>query len=119
MDLNTVMAAIKAHPDYDKAGMVLYHNGIVRSTSRDGRAVTGLRVQVDHQRLEQVVSEYRQRPGIVDIQVKIAADRDLAVGDDVMILAVAGDIRENVIATLTDVLNAIKSTVTDKTEFFA
>ena len=118
MELNSVMAAIKAHPDYDKAGMVLYHNGIVRSTSRDGRAVTGLRVRVDHQRLEQVVSEYRQRPGIVDIQVQIAADQDLAVGDDVMILAVAGDIRENVIATLTDALNAIKSTVTDKTEFF-
>lgn len=118
MDLNAVMAAIKAHPDYDKAGMVLYHNGIVRSTSRDGRPVTGLRVRVDHQRLEQVVSAYRQRPGIVDIQVQIAADQDLSVGDDVMILAVAGDIRENVIATLTDALNAIKSTVTDKTEFF-
>jgi len=119
MDLSTVAAAIKAHPDYDKVGMVLYHNGIVRCTSREGRAVTGLRVRVDHQKMEQVVSEYRQRPGIVDIQVRIAADRDLAVGDDVMILAVAGDIRENVIATLTDALNAIKATVTDKTEFFA
>jgi len=118
MDLNSVMATIKAHPDYDKAGMVLYHNGIVRSTSRDGRAVSGLRVKVDHQRLQQVVSEFRQRPGIVDIQVKIAAEQDLVVGDDVMILAVAGDIRENIIATLTDALNAIKSTVTDKTEFF-
>ena len=36
-----------------------------------------------------------------------------------LVLAVAGDIRENVIATLTEALNAIKSTVTDKTEFFA
>ena len=54
----------------------------------------------------------------MSIQVDIAADRDLAVGDDVMLLAVAGDIRENVIATLSDTLNAIKATVTSKTEFF-
>ena len=35
-----------------------------------------------------------------------------------MLLVVAGDIRENVIATLADTLNAIKSTVTQKTEYF-
>ena len=48
----------------------------------------------------------------------IAADRDLIVGDDVMLLVVAGDIRENVIKVLTDTLNLIKSTVTVKTEYF-
>ncbi len=47
-----------------------------------------------------------------------AEDRDLKVGDDVMLLLVAGDIRENVIAVLTDTLNQIKTTVTNKTEFF-
>ena len=118
MDISKMMATIKAHPDYDQAGMVLYHNGIVRRTSRDGRAVTGLRVRVDHAKLKEVVTTHRQRPGIVDIQVEIAADCDLAVGDDVMLLAVAGDIRENVIETLTNALNAIKATVTTKIEFF-
>ena len=118
MDIQAMMAAIKANPDYDKAGMVLYHNGVVRSTSRDGRPVSGLRVAVDRQKLKEVLTTHRQRPGIVDIQAEIAADRDLAVGDDVMLLAVAGDIRENVIETLRDTLNAIKTTVTAKTEFF-
>jgi molybdopterin synthase catalytic subunit len=54
----------------------------------------------------------------VDIKVEIAEDRDLAIGDDVMLLLVAGDIRENVIAVLTDTLNQIKTTVTEKTEYF-
>ena len=54
----------------------------------------------------------------MDIKVEIAADRDLAVGDDVMLLVVAGDIRENVIQILTDTLRLIKSTVTGKTEYF-
>jgi molybdopterin synthase catalytic subunit len=77
-----------------------------------------LRVSVDHDRLQRILNEQRMRPGIVDIRVAIAEDRDLAVGDDVMLLIVAGDIRENVIAVLTDTLNQIKTTVTEKTEYF-
>ena len=118
MDIQKIMQQIKSQGDYDKVGMVLYHNGVVRGTSRDGRKVSGLRVAVDHEKLKQIITEQRQRDGILDIRVEIAADRDLSVGDDVMLLAVAGDIRENVIAVLSDTLNLIKSTVTSKTEYF-
>ena len=118
MDINKMMQQIKSHPDFNKVGMVLAHNGVVRATSRDGRKVRGLRVAVDHEKLEQVITEQRQISGIQDIRVEIAENRDLAVGDDVMLLAVAGDIRENVIAVLTDTLNLIKSSVTAKTEYF-
>jgi molybdopterin synthase catalytic subunit len=117
MDINKMMQAIKSHPDFDKVGMVLSHNGVVRTTSRDGRKVSGLRVAVDHEKLEQITAEQKRKPGILDIRVEIAENRDLAVGDDVMLLAVAGDIRENVIAVLTETLNLIKSTVTTKTEY--
>ena len=118
MDINELIESIKKNPEYDKVGMILCHNGVVRGTSRDGRAVRGLKVAVDHQKLKQVVSEQKKVAGIMDINVEIAADRDLIVGDDVMLLVVAGDIRENVIAVLTDTLNLIKSTVTSKTEYF-
>ena len=118
MNINTMLEAIKQHPDYEKVGMILCHNGVVRGTSRDGRAVKGLKVAVDHQKLEQIVSGQKKIAGIMDIKVEIAADRDLIVGDDVMLLVVAGDIRENVIRVLTDTLNLIKSTVTRKTEYF-
>ncbi len=118
MNLHHLLDQIKAHPEYDKAGMVLCHNGVVRSTSRDGRSVSGLAITVDHDKLKQIITKNRKRDGIVEILVEINEGRDLAVGDDVMYLVVAGDIRENVIATLTDTLNAIKSTVTSKTEFF-
>jgi molybdopterin synthase catalytic subunit len=118
MDMNKMMQEIKAHPDFDRAGMILCHNGVVRATSRDGRKVKGLRVAADHIKLEQILTEQRQKPGILDIKVEIAEDADLAVGDDVMLLLVAGDIRENVIAVLAETLNLIKSTVTEKTEYF-
>ncbi|MGD8366655.1 MAG: molybdenum cofactor biosynthesis protein MoaE [Desulfobacterales bacterium] len=118
MSLDEMIASIKSHPKMASAGMILCHNGVVRNCSRDGRKVSGLRVAVDHARLEKILSAARQRPGIVDVRVSIEEGRDLRVGDDVMLLAVAGDVRENVIAVLTDTLEAIKTTVTRKTEYF-
>ena len=118
MNLLQMVDTIKKHPDYHKTGMILCHNGIVRGTSRNGRKVSGLTISVDYNKLYHVIETYKQQPGIIDILVKIADNRYLKVGDDVMLLVVAGDIRENVIAVLSDTLNAIKTSVTNKTEFF-
>lgn len=118
IDISKMLKKIKKHPDYHKSGMILCHNGVVRETSRDGRKVTGLTVAVDHEKLKQVIDEQKKRPGIIDILIEINQGSNLEVGDDVMGLVVAGDIRENVIASLTDTLNAVKSSVTSKTEFF-
>jgi molybdopterin synthase catalytic subunit len=118
MKLQTLIDEIKNRPDYDRAGMILAHNGVVRGTSRDGRSVSGLKVAVDHDKLSGILEKNRRDPGILDIRVWINEDKDLSVGDDVMFLVVAGDIREHVIATLETTLNEIKSTVTSKTEYF-
>jgi molybdopterin synthase catalytic subunit len=118
VNINTFIEQIKSHPDYHRVGMILAHNGVVRGASRDGRPVRGLSVKVDQDKLAQVITSHKARPGIIEILVQINSDRDLAVGDDVMALVVAGDIRENVVETLHDALNAIKSTVTHKTEYF-
>jgi molybdopterin synthase catalytic subunit len=118
MNLDALINKVKTHPEFDKAGMLLCHNGVVRGTSRDGRKVSGLKVAVDHEKLRHVIREHKKRPGILEILVEIAEDKDLSVGDDVMFLVVAGDIRENVISALNDTLNAIKTSVTSKTEFF-
>jgi len=118
MNMTHLVDTIKKHPDYAKAGMILCHNGVVRSTSRDGRKVSGLKVKVNHEKLKQVLDENKKKPGIIEILVEIADNKDLSVGDDVMLLVVAGDIRDHVIPALSDTLNAIKTTVTSKTEFF-
>ncbi len=118
MDIQRMINQIKQRPDFDKVGMVLAHNGVVRGTSRDGRKVSGLTVSVDHEKLEQILEKERQTPGILDIIIEIAEDQHLAVGEDVMVLVVAGDIRDTVITVLERTLNAVKTTVTSKTEFF-
>lgn len=118
MTLTSMLEQIKRHPDYHKAGMILCHNGVVRETARDGAGVQGLEIVVDHARLAEILAEQKKRPGIVDILIHINEGRLLKVGDDVMYLVVAGDIRENVIAALTDTLNLVKSEVTRKTQHF-
>jgi molybdopterin synthase catalytic subunit len=118
VNLERLVNVIKQHPDYHRVGMVLCHKGVVRGFARDGRPVSGLRVSVHRERLEQVLRKHRQREGILDILVEINADRDLAVGEEVMHLVVAGDIRETVIATLHATLDDIKTKVTRKTQYY-
>ncbi len=118
MDISKLIDKVKTHPEFDRAGMILCHNGVVRATSRGGEKVTGLRISVDYHRLEQIISSQKKKAGIIEILVEIADERDLSIGDDVMLLVVAGDIRDRVIPVLHDTLNAIKETVTKKTEFF-
>lgn len=117
MDLNILIDQIKRRPDYAKVGMILSHLGVVRATSREGRTVRGLRVSLDAHKLDEVIARHKEREGIVEILVQINAGRDLRVGEDVMGLVVAGDVRENVIMTMADLLDDIKGNVTKKTEY--
>lgn len=118
MMLQQLIESVKQHPRFSEAGMILCHNGVVRQTSRNGRPVQGLNVAVDFRELDAILEDARSRPGIVDVQIAIDADRDLAVGEDVMFLVVAGDVRERVIDALRAVLDAVKTRATRKTEYF-
>ncbi len=118
LDVDSFAKKLKASPDIHRAGMVLIHNGIVRASSKDGTAVTGIYVEADFARLEKILDEARKMPGIVAVEAEVALGR-LDVGDDIMLLGVAGDIRENVIAVLSSTLNRIKAEVTSKKEIKA
>ena len=115
MNINALIDKIKARPDSDRVGMILCHNGVVRGTSRDGAPGRGVRVRADHAAIADVVARQKQRPGIVDILVEVN-EGELAVGDDLLTIVVAGDIRDNVIPVLADTLNEIKRLGTKKEE---
>ncbi|HOO91262.1 MAG TPA: molybdenum cofactor biosynthesis protein MoaE [Syntrophales bacterium] len=115
MDLTDMIRKVKSHPDYKKAGMILCHNGVVRNTSRDGRPVSELLVKADYDRLREIISEIKRRPGIIEVLVEVQEGM-LSPGDDVMLVVVAGDFRENVFSALRDAVDRIKSEVTKKTE---
>ncbi|MCX5857554.1 MAG: molybdenum cofactor biosynthesis protein MoaE [Deltaproteobacteria bacterium] len=115
MNLQEMIDKVKMHPDYPKVGMILCHNGVVRSTSRDGRPVSELTVRVNRQQLQLITDDIRQRAGIIEVLVEIREGK-LYPGEDVMFVVVAGDFRENVFAALMDTVNRIKADVTRKIE---
>ena len=61
MSIATLLDKIKNHPDFHKAGMVLCHNGVVRGTARDGRKVKGLRVAVNHEKLDAIKKQVTEK----------------------------------------------------------
>ena len=115
MDMNALIDRIKQREDFHKVGMILCHNGVVRGSSRDGTPVKTVDVAADREAIQKIVDEQKQRPGIVEILVEIN-EGTLKVGDDLLTIVVAGDIREHVIPVLTDTLNAVKARGTRKQE---
>jgi len=116
MNIDALIEKIKAREDYSKVGMILCHNGVVRGTSRDGSPVSKIEVKADYQAIETVVAQQKRRPGIIEILVEVN-EGELSVGDDLLAIVVAGDIRDNVIPVLTDTLNKIKALGTKKKEY--
>ena len=117
MNINNMIDQLKRHPESYKIGMIASHLGLVRGTSRDGREVTGMEVVYDHGVLEDIVNDIKSMPGIVNVVVDINEGR-LAIGDSVLAVAVAGDIREHVFSALMEAVNRIKSESSKKNEFF-
>lgn len=117
MDINKTIAALKARPDFaENVGMILIHNGTVRGWSRkDHSTVTSLEVRVDQSHIERLRQEFLQSPGIYDIIVE-AWDGRRCVGDDLLYIVVAGDIRENVKSVLAQLLDRIKQEAVSKQE---
>jgi molybdopterin synthase catalytic subunit len=115
MDLNKMIATIKANPNFHNIGMIASHIGIVRSFSRDGKSVDSVDVDFNQAKIKQILDNTKSRPGIVDVLIQTNSGH-LAVGDEIMTVVVAGDIRENVFPALIDAVEDLKSEASTKKE---
>ena len=117
MDISKTISALKKRPDFtDHVGMVLVHNGTVRSWSRgDKSLVVAIEVTPDIDKIETIRKEILRYPGIYDIVIE-ARSGLLKPGDDLLFIVVAGDIREHVKPALADLLDRIKSEAVTKKE---
>jgi len=89
--------------------------GIVRGTSRSGEPVRGMTLRCDRDRLAEVLAEAATWPGVVAVRGWVN-EGDLSVGDDIMKVLVAGDIREHVFAALQRLVSLIKTDVVVESE---
>jgi len=116
MDIQKMMQKARTHPEAGKIGMIASHLGIVRATSRDGTPVERIRVSYDHEVLAAIVQNIRCMPGIIEVLVD-TREGLLDIGDEIMAVVVAGDIRENVFSALIAAVNRIKAEASKKKEF--
>jgi len=115
LDVNRLIEKIRNHPEFGRIGMILCHNGVVRSTSRSGEGVTEIAVRADRRKLAEIIRDIGKMPGIIAVEAEIA-EGVLYPGDDIMAVAIGGDFRENVFAALIEAVNRVKAEVTAKTE---
>lgn len=102
------LAEIKSEPGSERIGMYLMHNGVVRGTTRAGGPVTGMDLSYDPAALHRTIEAAQGRPGVVAVRVWLNEGR-LSVGDDIMRVLVAGDIREHAFDTLTELVRTLKT----------
>jgi molybdopterin synthase catalytic subunit len=95
--------------------MFLVHNGVVRGTSRSGALVAGMELSVDRERLDDIVESARLMEGVTYVRAWVN-EGVLAVGDDIMYVVVAGDIREHVFEALQALVRMIKTQVVTEVE---
>lgn len=117
MDISKSIAQLKKDPDFAaNVGMILVHNGVVRAWSRKDKSdVSAVEVTPDLEKIEAIRREIEARPGIFKVLVEAKAGR-LQLGDDLLFLVVAGDIRENVKPALADLLDRVKAEAISKRE---
>lgn len=119
VSLEGLIAKVKSHPNISKAGMILCHNGIVRDYSRvGGKEVQALSVKVDQAAIEHVKSWAISKPGIVAVEIA-ALEGDFSVGDDLLYVVLAGDLRENVFAVMKELIDKIKTKCVSKKEIMS
>lgn len=120
MTIEEMLREIKERPGFtENVGMMLAHNGVVRGWTRAGhKAVDAVTVRLDRQKLAAICREVEARPGIFAVAAEGREGR-LLPGEDLLLLVVAGDVRENVTPAMTELLARAKAEAVTKVEHLA
>jgi len=106
---------IKEQSARDQLGMILVHNGIVRASSKEGKPVQGMYLTYDEELLKTLIARFKKTDGIVDIKAWINRGK-LSIGDDIMVVLVAGRFRTDVLPVFQELIREIKTSVVSEKE---
>ncbi|WKY44641.1 molybdenum cofactor biosynthesis protein MoaE [Eubacteriaceae bacterium ES2] len=104
-------------------GMYLVHNGTVRQTPKakvrqgldDGSKVKGMFFSYDEVKVNAAIRKTFELDGIFHVRVWLNQG-ELALGDDIMLVLIGGDIRPHVIDGLQFLVETIKTTCVTEVE---
>ena len=117
----------KADASAPACGMYLTHNGVVRATPKSeargvktdgvapGHKVSGMVYGYDADKVRSAIEATCAMPGIGYVRVWLASG-ELAVGDDIMLVLIGGDIRPHVVDALQSLVGTIKNECASEVE---
>lgn len=113
--VDTWLREAKEDVQAENCGMYLTHNGVVRKTAKaqvrmnmDAAPVTGLVFSYDSEKVAAAIENAKKLPGIYYVRVWLN-EGTLAVGDDIMLVLIGGDIRPHVVAALDTLVGELKT----------
>ncbi len=108
MTICDLINKVRSSIDYNRVGMIACHNGVVRGTTRDGRPAVKLTVSKNKEAWNKIIDEMKNREGIYAVEAFLH-EGVRQIGEDILLVVVAGDIRENVFPVLEETVNRLKS----------
>lgn len=113
------LSQAKQQANAAQCGMYLFHNGTVRETPKAKVRETGdceaanktvdtLYFSYDAQKVAEAIRRAQQMPGIFYVRVWLN-EGTLAIGDDIMLVLIGGDIRPRVVDALQALVGEIKN----------
>ena len=122
--LDLWMKEAKSDASSPLCGMYLVHNGVVRSTAKaevrggeKSAVVTGVRFAYDTDKVIRAENEAKSLPGIFYVRTWLNQG-NLAVGDDLMLVLIGGDIRPHVVDALQFLVERLKNECVTETEIY-
>jgi molybdopterin synthase catalytic subunit len=113
--IDEIVERIKKRSKPENLGMILVHDGIVRGSSKSGGSVKGMNLSYDRDKLNELVKEIESREGIEAVEVWINEGK-LEVGDEIMIVAIGGRFRTDVLPAFEEMIKRIKAEVVKEVE---
>lgn len=106
---------IKKTSDPESLGMIIIHNGVVRGTAKDGKPVKAMELSFNKEDLENCINSLKKREGITAVRAWINNGL-LNIGDDIMVVLVAGRFRTDVLPVFQELLSTIKNEIVREKE---
>jgi molybdopterin synthase catalytic subunit len=106
---------VKQTTSPEELGMILIHNGVVRGTSKSGKPVLGMKLSFNEKKLKSIIPIFKEKKGIVEAKVWIN-NGNLKVGDNIMLLLVAGRFKTDVFPVFEELLAFVKNEIVTEKE---
>lgn len=114
IDLEKIVKSIKNKRDIDKVGSIHTFSGIVRSTSKDGKPVKGLKIdsydELANSSINKICEDIKKREGIIDI-ILVHFKGEFNLSEDLVHVVVASSHREEGFSALRDAVERYKKEI--------